>query len=549
MQQAFHLHQLVALAFEHLGDRDTRPLRYHFSDFLFGHLAAQQLVFSFAAVLIDHLQAALQVGNDPVLQLSHAVEVTAAACHFKLLARLLDLLLDLRRTLHFGFFRGPDFFQVRILALKTLDFFLQFLKALFRCLVFFFLECLRFNLELNQAALQTVQYLRLGVDLHADTAGRLVDQVNRLVGQLTISDIAMAELGRGNDCTVGNSHLVVNLITLFEATQDRDGVFFARLFYQYFLETTLKRCVLLDVLAVLVERCGTYTVQLTPRQRRLEHVARVHCALALAGTDHYVQFVDKQDDLPFLFRQLVEQCFKTLFELTTELGTSNQRTNIQRQQAFAFEAVRHFAVDDPLGQTFGNRGFTHARFTDQYRVVFGTTLQDLNGAANFIVTTNDRVELAFFGALGQVDGVFIQRLTRLFDVRVVDRFATAQVVDGVFQGFLGDALAQQQFAQLAVVVHGRQQHHFAGDVLIAFLLRQPVCLVQQTRQILRHIHVASRILDFWQLIELFSQFFAQAVYIKTDLHQQRLDRTALLFQQCLHQVRGLNRRMIEANGQ
>ena len=47
----------------------------------------------------------------------------------------------------------------------------------------------------------------------------------------------------------------------------------------------------------------------------------------------------------------------------------------------------------------------------------------------------------------------------------------------------------------------------------------------------------------------FGQLFTQAVYIKTDLHQQRLDRTALLFQQCLHQVRGLDRRMIEANGQ
>jgi len=76
-----------------------------------------------------------------------------------------------------------------------------------------------------------------------------------------------------------------------------------------------------------------------------------------------------------------------------------------------------------------------------------------------------------------------------------------------------------------------------------------VGLVEQTRQILRHVHVAGRILDFWQLIESFGQLLTQAVDVKTHLHQQGFDRTTLLFKHGLHQVRRLNGGMIEADGQ
>ena len=43
-------------------------------------------------------------------------------------------------------------------------------------------------------------------------------------------------------------------------------------------------------------------MQLTARKRRLEHIARIHSAIAFTGTDHGVDFVDKQNDLTFLFR-------------------------------------------------------------------------------------------------------------------------------------------------------------------------------------------------------------------------------------------------------
>ncbi|MNZ58444.1 hypothetical protein D3C78_764510 [compost metagenome] len=290
-------------------------------------------------------------------------------------------------------------------------------------------------------------------------------------------------------------------------------------------------------------------MQLATGQGRLEHVAGIHRAFAFTGADHGVQFVDEQDDLPFLLRQFIEQGFQALFELTTILGTGNQRPHVQGQQTLALEAIRHFAIDDALGQAFGDGGFTDARLTDQHRVVFGPTLQHLNGAADFVVTADHRVKLAVFGTLGQVDGVLVQGLTRLLGVGVVDRLTATQVADGVFQGFLGHALAQQQLAELAVLVHGGEQHQFAGNELVALLLGQAVGLVEQARQVLRHVHVAGGVLDFRQLVELFAQRLAQAVDVKAHLHQQRLDRTTLLIDQRLQQVRRLDGGMVHTNGQ
>src|SRR5690606_16026038 len=134
---------------------------------------------------------------------------------------------------------------------------------------------LALDLELDQAPLLAVHLLRLGVDLHADARSRLVHQVDGLVGQLAVADVAVRERGRGDDRRVGDLDAVVHRVALLEAAQDRDGVLHARLADVHLLEAPLQRRVLLDVLAVLVERGRADAVQLAARQRRLEHVAGV----------------------------------------------------------------------------------------------------------------------------------------------------------------------------------------------------------------------------------------------------------------------------------
>ena len=134
------------------------------------------------------------------------------------------------------------------------------------------------------------------VDLHAQPRGGLVDEVDRLVGQLPAADVAVGEGSRGDQCGVLDLDLVVGLVALLEAAQDGDGVLDARLADEDLLEASLEGGVLLDVLAVLVEGRRADEAQLAAGEQRLEHVARVHGALAGgAGTDHRVQLVDGDD--------------------------------------------------------------------------------------------------------------------------------------------------------------------------------------------------------------------------------------------------------------
>ncbi len=70
-------------------------------------------------------------------------------------------------------------------------------------------------------------------------------------------------------------------------------------------------------------------MQLAARQRRLEHVARIHGTFGLAGANHGVQLVDKQNDAAFLLGQFVQHRLQALFKLATELGTGDQRPHIK----------------------------------------------------------------------------------------------------------------------------------------------------------------------------------------------------------------------------
>ena len=119
-------------------------------------------------------------------------------------------------------------------------------------------------------------------------------EVDRLVGQEAVADVAVRQRRRRDDRVVGDAHAVVRLVALLEAAQDRDGVLDARLADVHRLEAALERRVLLDVLAIFVERGRADDAQLAAREHRLEHVAGVHRAFGLARADERVHLVDER---------------------------------------------------------------------------------------------------------------------------------------------------------------------------------------------------------------------------------------------------------------
>ena len=132
-----------------------------------------------------------------------------------------------------------------------------------------------------------LELLEVGRRLHAldaQAGAGLVDEVDGLVGQVAVGDVAVGEVGRGDERLVGDRDPVVGLVAVAQALQDLDGVGHRRLLDLDRLEAALEGGVLLEVLAVLVERGGADGLQLAAGQHRLEDRRGVDRALGGTGT-------------------------------------------------------------------------------------------------------------------------------------------------------------------------------------------------------------------------------------------------------------------------
>ena len=212
-----------------------------------------------------------------------------------------------------------------------------------------------------------------------------------------------------------------------------------RLAHEHRLEAPGQRRVLLDMLAVLVERGGADAMQLAARQRRLQHVGGVHRAFRLAGADQGVQLVDEQDDVAGGGRDLLQHGLQALLELAAILGAGDQRAEIERHQRLVLQPFRHVAVGDAQGQALDDGGLADAGLADQHGIVLGAARQHLDGAADFLVAADHRIELAGARLRGQVAGVFLQRVVAVLGGGALRGAALAHLVDRGIEALRGDA--------------------------------------------------------------------------------------------------------------
>src|SRR5690606_12158944 len=207
------------------------------------------------------------------------------------------------------------------------------------------------DLEATDDAFDAVDLLGTRVDLHPQTRGRFVDEVDGLVGQETRGDVPVGQCRRRDEGGVGDAHTVVYLVALLGATQDSDGVLDTRLPDEDLLEATFESRVLLDVLAVLVEGRGTDQPQLTAGEHRLDHVAGVHRRVAgRAGADDGVELVDESDDLPGRFLDLVEHGLEAFLELAAVLRARDHRAEVERDDGLAAQRLGTVPGYDALGE-------------------------------------------------------------------------------------------------------------------------------------------------------------------------------------------------------
>ena len=174
--------------------------------------------------------------------------------------------------------------------------------------------------------------------------------------------------------------------------------------------------------------------RLAARQHRLDHVARVHRALAAsAGTDDGVELVDEGDDLPGRVLDVVEHGLEPFLEFAAILRAGHHRTEVEGDDGLAFQALGDVARDDALGQALDDRGLADARLADEHRIVLGTTAQHLDDAANLVVAADDWVELAFPRLLREVGRVLLQSLICGLWIRAGDAGAAAHLDERLTQ--------------------------------------------------------------------------------------------------------------------
>ena len=179
-----------------------------------------------------------------------------------------------------------------------------------------------------------------------------------------------------------------------------------------------------------------------------------------------------------------------LLELAAVLGAGDQRAHVERQQLLVLEALGHVALDDALGQPFGDGGLADAGLADQHGVVLGAPGQHLDGAADLLVAADHGIDLALGGQRGQVARVALERVVGLLGRGAVGRAALADVVDGLVQRGRVDAGILEHAGGVGLL-HGQgQQQALDGDELVAGLVGDLLGGVEHARQLGRQVDLA-----------------------------------------------------------
>ena len=306
------------------------------------------------------------------------------------------------------------------------------------------------------------EFLRLRVDLHLQPRRRFVHQVDRLVREEAVGDVAVRQRRRRDQRAVGNAHAVMRLVLVLQPAQDRDRILDAWLVDINRLEAAGERGVLLDVLLVLVERGGADAMQLAARQRRLEQVRGVHGAVGLASADDGMHLVDEQDVGAGRGGHFLQHGFEPFLELAAILGSGDHRAHVEREQLLVLEAFRNVAVDDAQRETLDDRGLADSGLADQHRIVLGPAREDLNGAADLLVASDHRIELAVACRLGEVAGIFLEGIVGVLGRGRVGGAALAQRLDGGIEVLRRDAGVGENFSGFALPLERQRQQEALG---------------------------------------------------------------------------------------
>ena len=142
----------------------------------------------------------------------------------------------------------------------------------------------------------------------------------------------------------------------------------------------------------------------------LEQVGGIPGPGAAACTDQGMGLVDEQDDGLGRGLDLLDHLAEPVLELALHASPGLEEAHVQGSQADIFERGRHVPGGDAQREAFHHRGLADPGLAGEDGVVLATTHQNVDELADLLVASDDGVQLALAGALGQVHRELLERL-------------------------------------------------------------------------------------------------------------------------------------------
>ena len=223
-----------------------------------------------------------------------------------------------------------------------------------------------------------------------DGGCRLVEQINRLVRQKPVCQIPAGKLHRRLHRLVRNADAVVLLKPRTKPLQNAQRLLLRRLAHQHLPEPALQRCILFNVLSILLQRRRADELNLAPPERRFEKICRVYRALGAARADNRVHLVDKENHVPRP-ADLRENVTDALFKLAAVFGPRQNTCQIEPIELLSHQSLRRLSARQPLRQRLDNCSLPHARFSDERGVILVLAAQNLLNLAELTFAPDDRL--------------------------------------------------------------------------------------------------------------------------------------------------------------
>ena len=278
------------------------------------------------------------------------------------------------------------------------------------------------DLKLADVAVELGYRLRDRVHLEPELGSGLVHKVDGLIRKEPVGDVPVGKVDCRDQGIIFDLDPVVVLVFLLQPPHDGDRFGRRGLIDHDHLETALKRLVCLEILLVLVQGRGSDGPEFTPCKGGLQDVRGIHGSGGPTGSNEGVDLIDEQDDLTGAVHNFLNDSLEPLLELALVLRSRNKGSHVQGIYFLALEVLGHVAVDDFLGDAFGDGGLADSGLTYKYRVVLGPPAKDLEDTSYLVIPAYDRIEFALGSLLVQVDGKLRKKLQLTVVIHIIPPF-------------------------------------------------------------------------------------------------------------------------------